>query len=115
MRLSVVFHLEQGHWRIVQLHCSVPAANEDVLGVKLTTSLDAVANAVASDRPGLGVGAAPNGTVTIMFTDIEASTELAERLGDHRWAALLREHRSAVEALVIGTVGRLSKVSGTDS
>jgi predicted ATPase/class 3 adenylate cyclase len=33
----------------------------------------------------------PPGTVTLLFTDIEGSTVLAERLGD-RWPALLAEH-----------------------
>jgi class 3 adenylate cyclase len=33
----------------------------------------------------------PSGTVTLLFTDIEGSTALAERLGD-RWPSLLAEH-----------------------
>jgi predicted ATPase/class 3 adenylate cyclase len=33
----------------------------------------------------------PSGTVTLLFTDIEGSTALVERLGD-RWPALLAEH-----------------------
>jgi predicted ATPase/class 3 adenylate cyclase len=33
----------------------------------------------------------PSGTVTLLFTDIEGSTVLAERLGD-RWPAVLGEH-----------------------
>jgi predicted ATPase/class 3 adenylate cyclase len=33
----------------------------------------------------------PSGTVTLLFTDIEGSTALAERLGD-RWPVLLAEH-----------------------
>ena len=33
----------------------------------------------------------PSGTVTLLFTDIEGSTALAERLGD-RWPGLLAEH-----------------------
>jgi class 3 adenylate cyclase len=33
--------------------------------------------------------AAPDGTVTILFSDIEASTLLNERLGDVRWLELL--------------------------
>jgi len=33
----------------------------------------------------------PSGTVTLLFTDIEGSTALAERLGD-RWPAVLGEH-----------------------
>jgi class 3 adenylate cyclase len=33
----------------------------------------------------------PSGTVTLLFTDIEGSTVLAERLGE-RWPGVLGEH-----------------------
>jgi predicted ATPase/class 3 adenylate cyclase len=35
----------------------------------------------------------PTGTVTFLFTDIEGSTELLQRLGDRRYADVLDEHR----------------------
>jgi class 3 adenylate cyclase len=35
----------------------------------------------------------PTGTVTFLFTDIEGSTELLQRLGDRRYAEVLAEHR----------------------
>src|SRR5438067_13578484 len=34
----------------------------------------------------------PSGTVTLLFTDVEGSTQLLQRLGD-RYAAVLGEHR----------------------
>jgi class 3 adenylate cyclase len=40
--------------------------------------------------------AAPDGTVTIMFSDIEDSTVLTERLGDHAWQDLLRKHNALI-------------------
>src|SRR3990170_3381062 len=64
-------------------------------GVDLTSpqaSIDAVAASVYADKPDLRAHAAPDGTVTIMFSDIEGSTALAERLGDRRFIELLREH-----------------------
>jgi class 3 adenylate cyclase len=39
-----------------------------------------------------GSPAPPEGTITILFTDIEGSTELFQRLGDERAHTLLREH-----------------------
>jgi class 3 adenylate cyclase len=60
------------------------------------TSVDEVASTVASERPSLRPAAAPDGTVTILFSDIEASTTLNERLGDVRWLELLREHNRLV-------------------
>jgi class 3 adenylate cyclase len=60
------------------------------------SSVDEVASSVAAERPSLRPAAAPDGTVTILFSDIEGSTALNERLGDVRWLELLREHNSVV-------------------
>ena len=35
----------------------------------------------------------PTGTVTFLFTDVEGSTALLQRLGDRRYAEVLAEHR----------------------
>src|SRR5215471_7707040 len=35
----------------------------------------------------------PTGTVTFLFTDIDGSTALLQRLGDRRYAEVLVEHR----------------------
>jgi ketosteroid isomerase-like protein len=37
LRVTVVFHQEDGAWKIVQSHASVGARNEDVVGKPLTT------------------------------------------------------------------------------
>ncbi|HET7029991.1 MAG TPA: adenylate/guanylate cyclase domain-containing protein [Candidatus Limnocylindrales bacterium] len=42
----------------------------------------------------------PTGTVAFAFTDIEGSTELAQRLGTDRWEGLLRRHRELIRAAV---------------
>jgi class 3 adenylate cyclase len=64
------------------------------------TSLDAVAAEVEDERPDLSGHTAPDGTVTILFSDIESSTEINERLGDHRWIEVLREHNAIVRDAV---------------
>jgi len=66
----------------------------------LGTSIDTVAREVLADQPDLKPHAAPDGTVTIMFSDIEGSTEMTERLGDQRWMDLLREHNAIVREQV---------------
>ena len=60
------------------------------------SSVDEVASTVAAERPSLRPAAAPDGTVTILFSDIEGSTALNERLGDVRWLELLRAHNRVV-------------------
>jgi eukaryotic-like serine/threonine-protein kinase len=76
------------------------------------TSVDEVASSVGSERPSLRPAAAPDGTVTILFSDIEASTELNERLGDVRWLELLRAHHAIVREQVHGHGGFEVKAQG---
>ena len=66
----------------------------------LHTSIDEVASLVDEERPDLQAHAAPDGTVTLMFSDIEGSTAINERLGDARWIELLREHNAVVREQV---------------
>ena len=49
---------------------------------------------------------------TVVFTDIEASTELAARLGDSRWTALLERHDQIVERQAERFGGRIVKSTG---
>ena len=60
------------------------------------SSIDQVAKAVQSEHPDLRKQAAPDGTVTIMFSDIEGSTAMADRLGDKRFMEVLREHNAII-------------------
>jgi len=68
-------------------------------GVDLSSpgnSIDTVARQALSEQPDLRKHAAPDGTVTIMFSDIEGSTEKTDRLGDKAWMDILREHNAIV-------------------
>jgi class 3 adenylate cyclase len=42
----------------------------------------------------------PTGTVTFLFTDIEGSTQLLQRLSDRRYAEVLEEHRRLLRAAI---------------
>src|SRR5262249_41983854 len=97
-RFTVIFHLERGAWKVVHIHRSVAARNEQAWGVSLPTTLEAMTLTVRKERPDIANAAAPNGTVTILFTDIEGSTQLAERLGDQTWMQVLRGHNAVVRA-----------------
>ena len=55
-----------------------------------------MARVVEAEKPDLRTHAAPDGTVTIMFSDIEDSTVLTERLGDQAWQELLRKHNALI-------------------
>ena len=47
------------------------------------------------------MAALPTGTVTFLFTDIEGSTTLLQRLGDRRYAEVLEEHRRLLRAAFV--------------
>jgi class 3 adenylate cyclase len=66
----------------------------------VSTSIVAVASDVGLERPDLRAHAAPDGTVTVLFTDIVDSTATAVRLGDAEWLSVLREHNAIVREQV---------------
>jgi class 3 adenylate cyclase len=76
------------------------------------TSVDQVAATIEEERPSTRYVAAPHGTVTILFSDIEGSTALNERLGDVRWVELLRTHHAIVRKLVQDHSGYEVKAQG---
>jgi class 3 adenylate cyclase len=43
---------------------------------------------------------------TVLFSDIVGSTQVLERLGDHAWASLLREHNERIRAAIDRFRGR---------
>lgn len=76
------------------------------------TSVDDVASSVGLERPSLRSAAAPDGTVTMLFSDIEGSTALNERVGDVRWLELLRAHNAVVREQVHAHGGFEVKAQG---
>ena len=67
---------------------------QGLTGVDVTTSIDEMVSELEQERPDMRAHAAPDGTVAILFSDIEDSTVLTERLGDERWLEVLREHNA---------------------
>jgi len=78
---------------------------QGVASVDTRTSIDAVASAVQTEQPDLRSHAAPDGTVTILFSDIVGSTEMTERLGDQRMQQILRGHNAIVREQVAAHAG----------
>jgi adenylate cyclase len=112
LRFTGVLHLHQGIWRLVQWHLSLGTTNEEAIGFEMTTSVEQLSAAVQLERPDLSEFAAGDGTVTIAFSDIESSTDVAVRLGDRRWLELLLWHDSIVSASVAREGGRVVKSLG---
>ncbi len=56
--------------------------------------------------------AAPDGTVTICFSDIENSTQLNARMGDKTWVRVLEAHDQVVRARITQYRGQVVKTAG---
>jgi class 3 adenylate cyclase len=69
---------------------------QGVAHVSIQGTVDVVALAVEEKRPDLAPAAAPDGTVTLMFSDMEGFTEMTERLGDLSAREVIRAHNQIV-------------------
>jgi class 3 adenylate cyclase len=95
-RVTAVFVIERGHWRVGHWHVSVGVSNEHSVGRPLTTSIDRLEKSVRGTRPDLREASAPDGTVTLLFSDIESSSTLLDRLGDAGFLELLAWHDGVI-------------------
>ncbi len=56
--------------------------------------------------------AAPDGTVTLFFSDIENSTQLNARMGDKNWVRVLEAHDQVLRARISQYRGQVVKTAG---
>ncbi|HSL26009.1 MAG TPA: nuclear transport factor 2 family protein, partial [Acidimicrobiia bacterium] len=107
-RMTAVLVLETGQWRIVQWHVSEGVANE----YALTTTIEQLVGAIGDRDLAALDQHVPSGPVTVVFTDLEGSTELAARMGDSRWYSLLQWHDKAIADLAVMHKGAVVKTLG---
>lgn len=81
---------------------------------RLKTSIDLVADSIDDETLSPQVIGVENeaGTLTVVFSDIESSTELALSMGDVAWMDVLRKQHELVEAHVGAHRGRIVKNQG---
>ncbi len=59
-------------------------------------SIHAIADSIETKKPDLSAHAAPDGTVTLLFSDVEGFSAMTDRLGDRRAHEIMREHHDIV-------------------
>ena len=91
---------------------TVDRVREKGLGGAIRSSIDDLAGWAQVERPALVRLAGPDGSVAILFSDIEGSTELNERLGDQEWVRLLVRHDAAVRSAITRYDGHVVKTQG---
>jgi class 3 adenylate cyclase len=84
---------------------------KDGFGAAVRSSIEDLADWAEVERPDLA-RLAPSGRVTILFSDIEESTALNERIGDRAWVRLISRHDKMVRRHVNKYSGHVVKSQG---
>jgi adenylate cyclase len=96
-RTTLIFTLENGSWKIIHRHASLPTPNETSIGHKHA----AIQNLLKAAQDGFKLGQT-EGLASIMFTDIVNSSPIASAIGDREWSGIVATHfddlRVAIEA-----------------
>ncbi|OAN41554.1 adenylate/guanylate cyclase domain-containing protein [Mycolicibacterium iranicum] len=83
----------------------------DGFGAAVRSSIEELADWAEVERPDLAK-LAPNGRVAIMFSDIEGSTALNERIGDRAFVRMIGKHDKSVRRFVDKHDGYVVKSQG---
>jgi class 3 adenylate cyclase len=111
-RFTGVFIMEEGVWRSAQWHVSVGVPNAEAWGVEISKDLEGLIESL-DESAGVAIAASSNtGTVTLMFTDVEGSTQMSESIGDAEWASLISDHMAGLRTSVENHRGNLIKTLG---
>ena len=78
----------------------------------IQSTIDDIGSWAASERADILNMAAPDGTVTLFFSDIEDSTSLNDRLGDRSWVRLLAAHDKVLRGRIGQYRGQVVKTAG---
>ncbi|OBH56065.1 adenylate/guanylate cyclase domain-containing protein [Mycobacterium sp. E2479] len=80
-------------------------------GAVVRSSIEDLADWAEVERPDLA-RVTPDGRVVILFSDIEESTKLNEKIGDRAWVKLISSHDKLVSDLVQRRSGHVVKSQG---
>jgi len=85
--------------------------SKEGFGAAVASSIEDLADWAEVERPDLAK-VTPDGRVVILFSDIEESTALNERIGDRAWVKLIGSHDKLVHGLVQRRSGHVVKSQG---
>ena len=110
LRVTLVFAMEDGAWKIVHRHASVPSPNVAVHGGDHHV-LNDLLKAVRTMDPQVD----GSGSASVMFTDIADSSAIAETIGDARWTRTMQAHVALLRQAIESRGGTLIKSLGDGS
>lgn len=100
-----------GHWRFLQGHLSLPSPGQQE-GESWPASIEHTFSRLTAGRLDKLAEESPDGTVTLLFTDIENSSQAQESLGDSAWLEIVRRHSDAVARCAASNDGEVVKSLG---
>jgi class 3 adenylate cyclase len=103
----LIFNLEDGVWKIVHRHGSVPLPNIEFVGIEQ----NAISDLVAAARRDFSLHQ-QEGFSSIMFTDIVNSSRLASLMGDRLWSSEVNRHFAALRKTIEESGGQFVKSLG---
>ncbi|MEH6646246.1 adenylate/guanylate cyclase domain-containing protein [Sulfitobacter sp.] len=107
VRNTLIFALEEGVWKIVLRHGSLPIPNIDFTGIEQ----NAIADLVVAARKGFSLDQR-DGFASIMFTDIVNSSRLASLMGDRLWSTEMARHFASLREIIEDADGQFVKSLG---
>jgi class 3 adenylate cyclase len=103
--------LSGGREAVKQVWQTANILRKEGFGAAVRSSIEDLADWAEVERPDLA-RLAPNGRVAILFSDIEGSTALNERIGDRAWVRLIDRHDKMVGRCVSRHGGHVVKSQG---
>lgn len=103
--------LSGGREAVKQVWQTANILRKDGLGAAVRSSIEDLADWAEVERPDLA-RLAPSGRVAIVFSDIEDSTALNERIGDRAWVRLIGKHDRLIRRQVGSHHGHVVKSQG---
>lgn len=111
-RITAVFLLQDGVWKVVQWHASVPSPINETSGRSVPTSLSQLLEELDIDLETALRARFETSTVTFLFSDIEASTLHTAAVGDALWGDIVQRHFAEVGRVAAAHHGVVVKTLG---
>ena len=106
-RMSWVYVMEEGAWKVAHIHTSFPTPNIEVIGVEHSAFDELIESAMVDFDHAKGAE-----TTTIMFTDIVNSTAIAQAVGDRVWYSTIVWHMDTLTGAIEENGGEVTKSTG---
>jgi class 3 adenylate cyclase len=108
-----VFALEEGVWRVIQIHSSHSATDDkDWFGVDMPYSLSELVDSLDDDLDQTLAAQFDTSTIVLLISDIEGSTDRGVEFGDALWSDVVQRHFGDLERITAANGGTVEKTMG---